>query len=41
MAISGAEEYGADRAGFLFRMFSTHPPTEERVKILRALGEML
>lgn len=29
------------RAGFLFRMFSTHPPTEERVKRLRALAGML
>ncbi len=27
--------------GFPFEMFSTHPPTEERVKILRALAEML
>jgi heat shock protein HtpX len=29
------------RAGFLFRMFSTHPPTEERVKRLRTLAGIL
>ncbi len=29
------------RAGFLFRMFSTHPSTEERVKRLRTLAGVL
>jgi heat shock protein HtpX len=26
------------RAGFVTRLFSTHPPIEERIKVLRAMG---